>query len=66
MLEEVGTSSLCEYEILYELTISYLKWTPLSRPFLEKNKTTFKIPRDGLPLAFDRPALGVVFDGYNS
>ena len=43
-----------------------LKWTPLSRPILGKNKTPFKIPHGGLLLAFGRPTIGVVFGGYNS
>ena len=43
-----------------------VKWTPLSRPFSGKNKTAFKLPRDGLPLASGSPMIGVVFGDYNS
>ena len=43
-----------------------VKWTPLSRPILGKNKTSFKLPQGGLLLAFGRPTIGVVFGGYNS
>ena len=49
-----------------EIRLPKVKWTPLSRPILGKNKTSFKLPQGGLLLAFGRPTIGVVFGGYNS